>query len=131
MTTAMIIEQIFQLVLLPLLAALTTYLIAFIQKQGDKLKEETKNETTQKYVKMLTDTISACVAATNQTYVESLKQQGKFTKEAQKIAFQATYDTVLKILSDEAKVYLNEFYGDLNTYLTQQIEAEINKLKGE
>lgn len=131
MTTAMIIEQIFQLVLLPLLAALTTYLIAFIQKQGDKLKEETKNETTQKYIKMLTDTISACVAATNQTYVESLKQQGEFTKEAQKIAFQATYDTVLKILSDEAKEYLNEFYGDLNTYLTQQIEAEINKLKGE
>ena len=36
---------------------------------------------------MLSETITKCVVATNQTYVETLKKQGKFDKEAQKIAF--------------------------------------------
>jgi hypothetical protein len=36
---------------------------------------------------MLNRTITECVIATNQTYVETLKQQGKFDEEAQKIAF--------------------------------------------
>ena len=40
-----------------------------------------------KYLKMLSETITKCVIATNQTYVETLKKQGKFDEEAQKIAF--------------------------------------------
>jgi hypothetical protein len=48
------------------------------------------NELADKYVQMLTDTITACVIATNQTYVEPLKKQGKFDAEAQKHAFELT-----------------------------------------
>jgi hypothetical protein len=36
---------------------------------------------------MLTDTITKCVIATNQTYVETLKKEGKFDLEAQEVAF--------------------------------------------
>jgi hypothetical protein len=36
---------------------------------------------------MATDTITNCVIATNQTYVNSLKEQGKFDEAAQKEAF--------------------------------------------
>jgi len=35
-------------------------------------------EKVNKYVKMLSDIITKCVIATNQTYVETLKKQGKF-----------------------------------------------------
>ena len=65
------------------------------------------------------------VIATNQTYVESLKKQGKFDAEAQKVAFNQTYEAVMCILSEEAKEYLNEAVGDLNLYITQKIEAEV------
>jgi hypothetical protein len=78
---------------------------------------------------MLLDTISTCVAATNQTYVESLKQQGKFDAEAQKIAFESTYEEVFKVLTDEAKIYLANVYGDLSLYIQQKIEAEVKSQK--
>ena len=79
-----------------------------------------------KYVDMLNRTITECVIATNQTYVETLKQQGKFDAEAQKIAFQMTSKAVLDILSEDAKEYLSAAVGDLNIYITNKIEAEVN-----
>jgi hypothetical protein len=33
------------------------------------------------------------------------------------------------ILNDEAKEYLSNIYGDLTTYITQLIEAEVNRNK--
>lgn len=75
---------------------------------------------------MLTDTINSCVIATNQTYVESLKKQGKFDVEAQKQAFERTTQAVLTILSQEAKDYLANIYGDLDKYISEKIEASVN-----
>lgn len=75
---------------------------------------------------MLKSTITTCVISTNQTYVDSLKAQGKFDLEAQQVAFTMTYEAVLELLSDEAKKYLIEAFGDLEAYITKQIEAEVN-----
>ena len=87
------------------------------------------NEKANKYIALVSQTITDCVIATNQTYVETLKQQGKFDAEAQKVAFQMTSKAVLDILSDDAKEYLSNIYGDLTTYVTQLIEAEVNRNK--
>jgi hypothetical protein len=76
---------------------------------------------------MIFDTITKCVIATNQTYVNSLKEQNAFDAEAQKTAFNKTMNAVLEILSEDAKQYIIETTGDLNTYLTNLIEAEVNK----
>ena len=75
---------------------------------------------------MINDTITDCVIATTQTYVDSLKKQGAFDAEAQKAAFKMTYEAVIKLLTDEATEYLNAAVGDLNLYITQKIEAEVN-----
>jgi hypothetical protein len=37
-----------------------------------------------------------------------------------------TYEAVVKLLTDEATEYLNEAVGDLNLYITQKIESEVN-----
>ena len=76
------------------------------------------NELAKKYISLLSSTITNCVIATNQTYVETLKKQGKFDAEAQKEAFNMTLNAVMALLTDEAKQYLSEIYGDLNTYIT-------------
>lgn len=78
---------------------------------------------------MLESTITTCVISTNQTYVDSLKAQGKFDLNAQQQAFQMTYEAVLKILTEDAKVYLTEAVGDLDEYITKQIEAQVNVQK--
>ena len=78
---------------------------------------------------MLNETISSAVLATTQTYVDSLKKQGKFDIEAQKVAFSQTYDAVMKVLTDEAIKYLTASVGDLETYITNRIEADVKLCK--
>ena len=82
-----LINQLFEIVIIPLLGALTIYVVKWINVKTKKISKETDNETLNKYLKMLSETITKCVIATNQTYVETLKKQGKFDEEAQKIAF--------------------------------------------
>ena len=121
-----LLYQIFELCVIPLLGVLTMYLVQFIKMKSQEIADKTDSELADKYIQMLTDTITTCVIATNQTYVESLKKQGKFDAEAQKEAFNLTYNAVMAVLTDEAKHYLAAIYGDLTAYITTRIEAEVN-----
>ena len=121
-----LLQKIFEVCIIPLLGVLTAFLIVFISKKAQELKAKTNNELYNKYIDMLEQTIINCVIATNQTYVDALKREGKFDGEAQKIAFQKTYDSVMAILSEDAKTYLNEAIGDLQAYIINQIEAQVN-----
>lgn len=123
------LQKIFEVCIIPLLGVLTTYLIIFINKKSEQAKEAIDNELYNKYIDMLQDTVIRCVIATNQTYVEALKNKNAFDKEAQKQAFQMTYDSVMAILTDDAKAYLNSAVGDLQVYITKLIEAEVNANK--
>lgn len=124
-----ILYKIFEVCVIPLLGVLTVYIVKFIQKKTQELNSKNENELMNKYLTMLSNTIIDCVIATNQTYVESLKKQGKFDLEAQKVAFEMTYNAVINVLSNDAKTYLSNIYGDLNKYITNMIEAEVNKNK--
>ena len=124
-----ILYKIFEVCVIPLLGVLTVYIVKFIQKKTQELNSKNENELMNKYLTMLSNTIIDCVIATNQTYVESLKKQGKFDLEAQKIAFEMTYNAVINVLSSDAKTYLSNIYGDLDKYITNMIEAEVNKNK--
>lgn len=123
------LQEIFYVCIIPLLGVLTGYLVSFLKAKGNQMAENANNTLASKYIKMLTETICTCVIATNQTYVEALKKEGKFDAEAQKKAFQMTYDAVMSILSKEAKDYLQSIYGDLDTFLTNAIEAQVKNNK--
>lgn len=124
--TMTLLTQIMEIVVIPLLGILTAYIVKIVNAKLEEISASHKNEFEKKYIDMLNDTISDCVIATTQTYVESLKKQGRFDAEAQKEAFNQTYSAVMGILSEEAKKYLNEAIGDLNLYITQKIEAEVS-----
>ena len=124
-----ILQQVFELCIIPLLGIVTFYIVQFIKTKTEELNTNNSNEVLSKYIEMLSNTICECVIATNQTYVDSLKAQGKFDAEAQKKAFEMTYNSVINILTDEAKIYLTSIYGDLTVYITNMIEAEVNKNK--
>ena len=124
-----ILEQVFNIVLFPLMGVATTVLIVFITAKTKELKEKYDNDLFSKYADMLEQTIISCVIATNQTYVEALKKEGKFDAEAQKIAFDKTFSAVITILCDDAYDYLSEAIGDLEEYITNRIEAEVNTCK--
>ena len=123
--TMTLLTQIMEVVVIPLLGILTAYVVKIVNAKLEEVSASRKNELEKKYIDMLNNTISDCVIATTQTYVESLKKQGSFDAKAQKEAFNQTYGAVMGILSEEAKKYLNEAIGDLNLYITQKIEAEV------
>jgi hypothetical protein len=124
-----LLYEILEVCIIPLLGLLTVYAVKFIKIKSDEISKKANNETASKYIDLLANTISDCVIATNQTYVEALKKENAFTAEAQKEAFQLTYDAVMSVLSDDAKVYLTSIYGDLTAYITTKIEAEVNLSK--
>lgn len=121
-----LLNQIFQVCIIPLLGALTTFGIHLIKTKAAEIAARQDNELAEKYINMLANTISKCVIATNQTYVNNLKEQNAFDAEAQKEAFQKTYKAVIAALSDDAKEYLSSIYGDLQSYIVSCIEAEVN-----
>lgn len=121
-----LLNQLFEIVLIPLLGALTVYVVKWINAKAEQVKTDIDNTVLDKYLDMLSETITKCVIATNQTYVEALKKEGSFDAEAQKIAFEKTYDAVMAIISVEAIDYMTEAVGDFETFLMQSIEAEVN-----
>ena len=121
-----LLYEILQVCIIPLLGVLTAYIVKFINVKSLEIQSNVSNDMADKYIGMVAETISACVIATNQTYVEALKKQNAFTAEAQKEAFNLTYNAVMTILTDDAKEYLAEIYGDVAAYITNKIEAEVN-----
>lgn len=121
--------QIFELCIVPLLAVLTGYLVQWIKAKTAEATEKNQKDVFDKYITMLGETITKCVSATNQTYVDTLKQAGSFNAEAQKHAFEMTLSAVLNVLGNDAIEYLTAIYGDLTDYLTTLIEAEVKAQK--
>lgn len=120
-----LLYQLLEVCVIPLIGLLTAYVIKFINAKSAELQNKVENDTADKYIAMLDSTICACVIATTQTYVEALKKDNAFTKEAQQEAFNLTYNAVMAVLTDEAKKYLTSIYGDLTAYITNKIEAEV------
>ena len=124
-----ILNEAFQiLVPLALIFGIST-LALFLNAKKKEVKEKTDNEVAHKYLDMLEDTILKSVISTTQTYVDALKEKNAFDAEAQKNAFQMSYDAIMRTLTEEAKLYLNTIVGDLEAYITTRIEYNVKVTK--
>lgn len=124
-----LLYTIFEVCVIPLLGVLVGFLVNYLKAKTKDITVQNDNELLNKYITMLSNTVIDCVVATNQTYVEALKQKGEFDANAQQYAFKMTYDAVVALLSEDAKDYLTNIYGDLSLYITNMIEAEVNRNK--
>lgn len=117
--------------LIAILPILTTFIVRLLNLKSNEIKELTKNSRLHKYIDYVADIIKKSVIAVNQTFVEKLKEQGNFTIEKQKEAFELAKKKILSMLNEDAKKALTMIYGDLNTFLDAQIEATVNNLKNQ
>jgi hypothetical protein len=124
-----ILGTVFEVIVFPVISAAAVYFITWLRAKKQELAQKAKDDTTKKYLDLLDKTIPECVLATSQTYVEALKKEGKFDAEAQKKAFQQTFDAVMAVLTDDAKEYLGEVVKDLTAYITNKIEANVKATK--
>lgn len=109
-------------VVIPLITLLGSKLIKWISSKID-------NEKTEKYVTDATNIVLDAVKCVFQTYVDTLKKEGSFDKDAQLTSLNKAKDIVLAQLSDDIKDYIKTNFGDVDTWVTTQIEASINTLK--
>lgn len=91
----------------------------------NNLAKKFKNEKALKVISLVEDLIKNVVLTVQQTFVESLKAEGKFDEKAQKEALRKAFDLVLANLTKEAKEVLDEVYGDFEQWILIQIESAI------
>ena len=117
-----ILSVVVTAVILPLISYAGTKLITYLNsKIADEKARELLSQATQ--------VVTNAVRAVFQTYVESLKKSGNFGAEAQLEALNKAKEIALSQLSEEVKKYITTNYGDINNWLTTQIEATINLIK--
>ena len=121
-------------ILLNVLAAVTTCIILpLISFLGIKLSQwlstKIKDEKAKALFTKATEIVTNAVRVTFQTYVESLKNSGSFGKDEQLIAFNKAKQIITSELTEELKTFISENYGDLQAWISNQIEASIYKLK--
>ncbi len=127
--TAALLQEIFFTCLLPLIGILCSYGIAFMRKKVKEMQEKSQNDLFNKYSDMLISIIETCVIATNQTYVDELKEQGRFGPEEHDIAYHKTFDAVKALMTEEMQKVLTEVYTDIDFYISQLIQEQVNVIK--
>lgn len=108
---------------------ITTFVCKFLQALYEEHKGKIKNEKIQLILGQVTDMVAAAVETTTCTYVKQLKAENLFDAEAQKKAFNKTYDTVKKQLTVESTEIIQEVYGNVEVYLENKIEQFVEELK--
>lgn len=106
-------------VLITGLGSLLTYII-------NKYVKNEKGKTIADSFKQL---VMTNVQSTYQTYVEALKKEGKFDKEAQENALSRCVDNVKKTMPDSVKKWLGSNYQDITEVIKQMIESCIKESK--
>jgi len=110
---------------------ISAFFVSYIKRARDKAVAGTENIKQQGYIREIMNAIADAVAATSQTYVDTLKQQGKFTPEAQREAASKALKTCMSLVSPAAIAFIEFEYGEAEEYLSARIEAEVRKQKFE
>ena len=117
-----IISIVVTSIVLPLISIAGAKLIQFINSK-------IKNNKAADLLTTATTIVINAVRSVFQTYVEALKKEGSFNKDAQINALNKAKDIALTQMTDEVKNYLVTTYGSLDSWLDTNIEATINILK--
>lgn len=127
-----LLNSVLYIVLTVIIPLIAKYVVNFIKVKISETKvveEITKNESLSKIVESAVSDVMDAVLYVNQTYVDSLKESGKFNDEAQTIAFNKAYTKSLSLISEGTKNVIEEIYGSFDKWLSLKIESSVNIAK--
>lgn len=113
-------------VTVPLISALIVY---GIKKATNWLKSKTENETIDTYLNRAYSMLEDIVVTTTETYVKSLKADGKFDIEEQQKAFEITKSAFEQVASEEIKNAIKTTVSDYDAWVKNTVEAIIANTK--
>lgn len=112
-----------------LFAVVAVYFIIRGLKISKEFEKNLKNEEVKYAMDRLNEILRKAVGAANQVIVNNAKEDGTFTASYGKKVKEEVIETVLKILGDEGKNLLNEALGDLDEYISNGVENEVDMRK--
>lgn len=121
--------QLLQAVIIAVVPTVTVYLCSFLSKKKEEIRQSMTSETQKRLLDEAMEAVTTAVIKTNQTYVDTLKNNGAFSIENQKTAFKKSLQTAIEIMSQETKDFISAVYGDLDKWLSAKIEATVNTVK--
>ena len=116
-------KQFFEIVAPYLIPAVVAALGVVTKALWDWLKARTKNAALDKYMDRANDAVLTAVAETMQTFVTTMKNEGKWNKETAQKAFEMSLLRAKEIMGAAVLQALPEIVGDLEKWLTAKIEA--------
>ena len=118
-------------ILIPLLITIITVCICTMTSKVAKNAAESAPNKYSGIIYALENIVNKAVITTNQTFVNELKKQGKFDKEAMEEAYNKTFNSIVASLSQSFFEYIDEENIDIDTLLKNMIETSVdwNKLK--
>lgn len=117
-----ILSVLVSAVVLPLISLIGAKFISW-------LSSKTKNEKATAIIKEANDIVMNAVKCVLQTYVDSLKKEGKFDEASQFLALSKAKEKAMEQMSDDTKAFVEKNYGNLDSWLTTSIEATISTIK--
>ena len=113
-------------ILIPLLITLITICICTMTSKVAKNAAESAPSKYSEIIYGLENIVNKAVITTNQTFVNELKKQGKFDKEAMQEAYKRTYESIIASLSQSFFEYIDEEAVDIDALLKNMIETSVN-----
>ena len=113
-------------ILIPLLVTIITICICMMTSKIAKDAARTAPSKYSEIIYGLENIVNKAVITTNQTFVNELKKQGKFDKEAMQEAYRRTYESIVASLSQTFFEYLDEETIDIDVLLKNMIETSVN-----
>ena len=93
------------------------------------LNTKIKDKKLAKYASDVFQIVMGAVQTIQQTTVDTMKKEGRFTAKAAEEAKAEAYKIITSELTTELKEYISNNFGDIKEYLMNQIEAMIYQLK--
>lgn len=93
------------------------------------LNTKIKDEKMKQMAGQVLSIIQSAVQAIQQVFVDALKDDGKFDAKEQAIAKEKCLAIINEQLTPELTAYIQENFGDVQKYLSTQIEAVLYNLK--
>ena len=118
-------------ILIPLLITIITICICTMTS---KIAKDAARLAPSKYSEIiygLENIVNKAVITTNQTFVNELKKQGRFDKEAMEEAYNKTFNSIVASLSQSFFEYIDKENVDIDALLKNMIETSVdwNKLR--
>lgn len=113
-------------ILIPLLITIITICICMMTSKVAKDAARTAPSKYSEIIYGLENIVNKAVITTNQTFVNELKKQEKFDKEAMEVAYNKTFNSIVASLSQSFFEYIDEENIDIDTLLKNMIETSVN-----